>query len=180
METLDYYISKTDRWLIGIYIVQQFMRARNKYGELYNISLVINRPIEKYIEYLNHKNRDTSIRLIKYGLCIICGSKATDDHLIPTSRGGPNTPDNYLPLCLKHNISKGNKEFIKWFVTSGYKLSDIPEPIRYDAMAAVARLTYQYQFIIEPGYLKTFFEDAISLIPISEYRNKLLRYLFFG
>ena len=43
--------------------------------------------------------------------CLSCGSgnKLTIDHVIPISKGGPNTIDNLQPLCLVCNLSKGTQ-----------------------------------------------------------------------
>lgn len=50
--------------------------------------------------------------LQEYGAaCLHCGSTEhlTVDHVIPLSKGGPNTKNNLQPLCMKHNCSKGIK-----------------------------------------------------------------------
>jgi 5-methylcytosine-specific restriction endonuclease McrA len=49
--------------------------------------------------------------------CIYCGAK-TDlcyDHLIPRTRGGPDTPDNVVMACRGCNSSKANKGVYEWF-----------------------------------------------------------------
>lgn len=50
--------------------------------------------------------------LERYGhKCLKCGSteRLTMDHVLPISRGGPNTIDNIQPLCLSCNSSKFDK-----------------------------------------------------------------------
>jgi len=44
--------------------------------------------------------------------CIRCEGESNllnveRDHIIPTYQGGPDTPDNWQPLCAKCNASKG-------------------------------------------------------------------------
>jgi len=49
--------------------------------------------------------------------CIYCGStvKLTLEHILPLSRGGPNTTDNAIFVCRKCNSSKGSKRLYEWF-----------------------------------------------------------------
>ena len=62
--------------------------------------------------------------------CIYCGStdKLTLEHILPSSRGGPNSTDNAIFVCKKCNSSKGSKRLYEWF---GYenrdKISSIAE-----------------------------------------------------
>lgn len=51
------------------------------------------------------------------GLCALCGEQvslregddryATIDHVLPMSKGGRDTPDNYQLACLRCNLAKG-------------------------------------------------------------------------
>lgn len=49
--------------------------------------------------------------------CIYCGSieNLSCDHLIPRSRGGPDTADNVVMACKRFNSSKGDKGVYEWF-----------------------------------------------------------------
>ncbi len=49
--------------------------------------------------------------------CAYCGSgeELTWDHLVPTSRGGPDTISNYVPACSTCNSSKGDRDAIEWY-----------------------------------------------------------------
>lgn len=51
------------------------------------------------------------------GRCIYCGSvrELTVDHLIPRSRGGPESGDNAVTACRACNSSRGDKGIYEWF-----------------------------------------------------------------
>ena len=53
----------------------------------------------------------------KPDICIYCGSKSdlTLEHILPRSRGGPDTPDNAVWVCRKCNSSKGSKRLYEWY-----------------------------------------------------------------
>ncbi len=53
--------------------------------------------------------------------CIYCGAKRdlSYDHLIPLSRGGPDTPDNLVLACKSCNSSKGAHGLYEWFGLEG-------------------------------------------------------------
>lgn len=52
----------------------------------------------------------------KLNECIYCGSKdnLTTEHILPTSRGGPDIPDNVIKACKSCNSSKGSKRLYEW------------------------------------------------------------------
>ena len=49
--------------------------------------------------------------------CIYCGGKKdlTVDHILPRSRGGPDSPDNAVWVCRGCNSSKGGKRLYEWY-----------------------------------------------------------------
>jgi len=51
------------------------------------------------------------------GRCIYCGfeGKLTVDHLIPTSRGGPDHPDNAVMVCGSCNLRKGGRRLYEFY-----------------------------------------------------------------
>lgn len=51
------------------------------------------------------------------GKCIYCGSTKdlSVDHLIPRSRGGPESGDNAVTACKACNSSRGDKGIYEWF-----------------------------------------------------------------
>lgn len=50
-------------------------------------------------------------------MCIYCGAKEdlTLDHILPLSRGGPDSPDNAIWVCQHCNSSKGDQRLYEWF-----------------------------------------------------------------
>lgn len=49
--------------------------------------------------------------------CIYCASKTnlTLDHILPRSRGGPDTADNAIMVCGSCNSSKGGRRLYEWY-----------------------------------------------------------------
>ncbi|MFA5364121.1 MAG: HNH endonuclease [Candidatus Bathyarchaeia archaeon] len=49
--------------------------------------------------------------------CIYCGTKGklTLEHILPRSRGGPDTTDNAVFVCKTCNCKKGDKRLYEWF-----------------------------------------------------------------
>lgn len=62
----------------------------------------------------------------KPDVCIYCGKKAklTHEHILPTSRGGPDTADNAVMVCASCNSSKGSKRLYEWNGLDGR--NDVP------------------------------------------------------
>ncbi|MEM0116858.1 MAG: HNH endonuclease [Conexivisphaerales archaeon] len=50
--------------------------------------------------------------------CVYCNSakEIHFDHIIPLSKGGPDTADNMVPVCSSCNSSKGDKDLYDWWV----------------------------------------------------------------
>jgi hypothetical protein len=62
--------------------------------------------------------------------CIYCGNKTnlTLEHILPRSRGGPDTPDNAVMVCKSCNSSKGDKRLYEWYgLDRRYELPRIAE-----------------------------------------------------
>lgn len=55
------------------------------------------------------------------GQCIYCGGRAElcVDHLIPRSRGGPESGDNAVMACRACNSSRGDRGIYEWFELEG-------------------------------------------------------------
>lgn len=66
----------------------------------------------------------------KLDICIYCGSKSnlTLEHVLPRSRGGPDTTDNVVWVCKRCNSSKGSKRLYEWYeLDRRYELPRIAE-----------------------------------------------------
>jgi len=98
-------------------------RQRYKLDEAYRLKMLS----------LNHNRRATlnasgiisesdwlSILMYYNNACAYCGStKALEqDHIIPLSKGGRNTPDNLVPACASCNRSKGARDLLDWYSES--------------------------------------------------------------
>ena len=62
--------------------------------------------------------------------CIYCGSREdlTLEHILPRSRGGPDSPDNAVWICKSCNSSKGSKRLYEWYgLENRYKIPRIAE-----------------------------------------------------
>ena len=65
---------------------------------------------------------------LKYGkMCTCCGltdiHNLTKDHIVPSSKGGTDTPDNIQLHCFACNTSKGNR--LKCTLPHGQELHDL-------------------------------------------------------
>lgn len=61
-------------------------------------------------EYVKEKEKENE--------CIYCGTKSSNltlEHLLPTSRGGPDISDNAVMVCQSCNSQKGSKRPYEWF-----------------------------------------------------------------
>jgi hypothetical protein len=62
--------------------------------------------------------------------CIYCGShdQLTLDHLLPRSRGGPDSSDNAVWVCKRCNSAKGDRRLYEWYgLGRRYELPRIAE-----------------------------------------------------
>ena len=60
---------------------------------------------------------DEKLKMVLPQACSYCGGAdhLSVDHLIPTSRGGPNTGENLVWACRSCNSSKGRKDALAWW-----------------------------------------------------------------
>lgn len=79
---------------------------------------------EDLVDYDVSRKSDTQVRLavlrLTDGSCAYCGIKLGSDwhvdHVVPVSKGGPDSFENYVPSCPSCNVSKNGEhvvEFIK-------------------------------------------------------------------
>jgi hypothetical protein len=60
--------------------------------------------------------------------CAYCGGKENLqwEHIIPRSRGGPDTIDNMVQACRECNASKGAKDLFEWY---GHRRDELPRVV---------------------------------------------------
>lgn len=120
-------------------------------------------------ESLKEESRKTVIRLARLGRCIACGTEvgaSSGDHIIPLSRGGPQSAENFMPLCKKCNSSKGDKDLLEWWVNYGRRIEDL----NHDALDIYLRLRYRLADKEEldspaPWYLCEALKQAEEVLP---------------
>lgn len=60
--------------------------------------------------------------------CLWCGLPATTvDHIIPSSKGGSDTPQNLLASCSECNTKRGNRSAFSYLIE---KAHTVPNPIK--------------------------------------------------
>jgi 5-methylcytosine-specific restriction endonuclease McrA len=72
-------------------------------------------------------NRQNLFRRDDYK-CVYCGSKEklTIDHVIPKSKGGPNTWTNLVTCCGGCNVNKGDKDLVDFLNENGLTMHHQP------------------------------------------------------
>jgi rubrerythrin len=98
---------------------KQFGFVMNRFKKLSSGEINWSTSIREYV-----KERE------KKDICIYCGSKTdlTLEHIMPRSRGGPDSPDNAVWVCKRCNSSKGDKRLYEWFgLENRYNIPRIAE-----------------------------------------------------
>ena len=87
----------------------------DRFIKLRNGEIVWSSTIREYIKEHEKANE-----------CIYCGSKnkLERDHILPKSRGGPDTVENSIWVCKPCNLNKGDKRLYEW--KGFYHRDDIP------------------------------------------------------
>jgi hypothetical protein len=86
---------------------------------------------QKHVRQSNCSKRNVNVRdlyVCQYCAAKLTHSKATIDHIIPSSKGGGLTWDNVVTACRECNNKKGDKDLDK----SGMKLYTQPKPLYWD------------------------------------------------
>lgn len=116
-----------DREAISVHMVKHFRRVnrirRAAIDELVEHGVWFHRE-DGYVPSGHHKPRGEDRPFIPLGVryrvfqrdghaCLICGTteRLTLDHIVPFSKGGPDTEDNLRTLCLRCNIRRGAARF---------------------------------------------------------------------
>ena len=100
------------------------------------------RELKSAEDHLRVQSRKTVLRLANLRRCIFCGAEVSlgsGDHIIPVSRGGPNSAENFMPLCKRCNSSKGNKDLLEWWFSKGRKLREL----NLDVLVIYLRFQYR-------------------------------------
>jgi len=120
---------------------------------------------------LESESRKTVLRLAGLGRCVSCGLTVgigSGDHIIPLSRGGPQSAENFMPLCKRCNSSKGNKDLLEWWIGNGRHIKDL----NHDALTIYLRLRYRMANEKErcspaPWYLREALNQTEEVLPQS-------------
>jgi hypothetical protein len=91
---------------------------------------------------LQQESRGPVLRLAKRETCVFCNAPVgggTGDHIIPLSKGGPHSAENFMPLCKRCNSSKGNKDLIEWWMLKRRHIRELD----LDALVIYLRLRYR-------------------------------------
>lgn len=72
--------------------------------------------------------RENKLLVAEGQACAYCGASGSLhwEHLIPTSRGGPDTIDNLVLSCAPCNLQKGALNPIDWYWKRGLRRRDVP------------------------------------------------------
>lgn len=80
---------------------------------------------------------DEKLKMILPQACSYCGASdnLSGDHLVPTSRGGPNLGENLVWACRSCNSSKGPRDMLNWWFATRQEFPPILLLRRYLKMA---------------------------------------------
>ncbi|MEM2047605.1 MAG: HNH endonuclease, partial [Candidatus Jordarchaeales archaeon] len=113
---------------------------------------------------LRSESRKTVLRLAKMNTCVACGSRitiASGDHIIPLSKGGPQSAENFMPLCKRCNSSKGNRDLLEWWLSLGRHIKDLNP----DVLTIYLRLAFRLKAYPPPGVLVEAVRQAGETLP---------------
>lgn len=165
--------------LFIVFAVQHFRHAgKPKDGDFYGPGYFRN-PSRNFITGLTTESRRAALRLARRLTCIACDAPVSEDgvgdHVIPTSWGGPNRLDNYLPMCQPCNSAKGARHFLDWRRPTGKTAADL-DP---DALCVIARITFQWcesageLGALSPGYLTQAANELLGSMPTHAHVREL-------
>lgn len=116
--------------------------------------------IEGVLHGLERPSRQTALRHIAEQACTVCQTpldttRSVLDHLMPRSKGGPNTLDNTCMLCRACNSSKGAKDLLQWW----HDKNRAPLMLDRRVLCLYARVYWQYA---APETLRAPASDALA------------------
>ncbi|MEF2969092.1 HNH endonuclease [Paenibacillus sp. M1] len=80
-----------------------------------------------YNPFLFKDYRKTALKRDRYQ-CLWCGCPATTvDHIVPSSKGGSDLPQNLLASCIECNSKRGNRSAFTYFKEKAYS---VPNPVK--------------------------------------------------
>lgn len=69
--------------------------------------------------------RKTALKRDKY-TCLWCGRPATTvDHIVPSSKGGSDLPQNLLAACMECNTKRGNRSAFSYFIEKVFSVPNL-------------------------------------------------------
>ena len=145
--------------LYCLYALQQWESITQPKTGPYKPSYFYN-ALEGVLHGLERPSRQTALRHIAENACTICQAplditRSVLDHLMPTSRGGPDTLDNTCMLCPKCNSSKGAKDLLQWWADKHRN----PLALDRRVLCLYARIYWQHT---TSAALQSFASDALK------------------
>jgi len=132
-----------ERALTKLWAWQHWYRTTDRQGRHYGLSF-LKKGFDSAPKSLHSDSRNTVRRLNLLGKCIGCDAQvpasSTGDHIIPLSRGGPQSIENFAPLCRSCNSSKGDRDLLEWWIDVRQRTLGA---LNLDALCVYLRLMYQ-------------------------------------
>lgn len=146
-------------WFYVVKINQKYFPAKKQ----------LKKGFASALDGLKQESRGPVLRLAKRSTCVSCNSpvgSGVGDHIIPLSKGGPHSAENFMPLCRKCNSSKGDRDLIEWWMIKGRNIKDLD----LDALVIYLRLRYRLATGEElkspaPWYLVKAIKQAEETLP---------------
>lgn len=139
------------------------------------------RNYDAFLRTLEHDGRLSVKRLINSNKCYVpkCAipfpTNYVLDHLIPLSKGGPDTIANSFPLCPNHNSSKGAKDLLQWWQEKGFSINALGSDVLRLYSRLMFRTVQTESQEPAPKYLFSFVSKLSSTLPSEAHQQAFLR-----